>query len=373
VSRLKLDIEKELPAFRLRVRLEVAEEVLVLFGPSGAGKSMTLQSIAGLITPDSGEITLDGTVFFRRQRSGPNVTLPPRRRGVGYLFQDYALFPHLTALGNVAFGLGRGKQARSQADEFLQRMRLSHLADRYPEQMSGGQQQRVALARALACRPRILLLDEPFSALDAPLRDRLRADIRRFQREEGLVVLCVTHNLEDAFALGDRLAVMRDGEVEQVGLVEEVFGRPSNLHAAEVLGVRNVFRARVAAASAVGLRLDWDGFRLSAPPQRASAGDVVSVYVRPEDIKILYPDRPVAARLAANQTAGTVVSARVVGGSRRLLVDLENGHEVEVSGPSYVYEALDLRPGTKVRVAMRETGIVLLHEPEAAGPAARLG
>jgi molybdate transport system ATP-binding protein len=363
VSALRIDIEKELPAFRLRVQLVVGQEVLVLFGPSGAGKSMTLQAIAGLVTPDSGEIMLDDIVFFRRQRPGsPNTFLPTRRRRVGYLFQQYALFPHLTALDNVAYAMGRNREARRRAAELLQTMRLVHLSDRYPEQMSGGQQQRVALARALASEPRILLLDEPFSALDASLRDRLRTDIRRVQCEAGLVVICVTHNLEDAFALGDRLAVMRDGEVEQVGLVEEVFSRPSNLQAAEVLGVRNVFHAGVIQATSLRVLLDWDGLTITAPPQPASPGQVVPVYVRPEDVKILYPERPLSEGLAANQAAGIVVAVRVAGGIRSLLVDLENGHQVEIRGPTYVYEGLDLRPGREVRVALREAGVSLLHE-----------
>jgi molybdate transport system ATP-binding protein len=360
---LRLDISKKLKNFALEIRLQVEEEILVLFGPSGAGKTSTLRAVAGLLTPDSGEILYDGQVFFRRHRAGSAVDLPPRRRGIGYLFQEYALFPHLDAVGNVAYGLGRGAEARQTALGLLERMRLQHLADRYPAEMSGGQQQRVALARAVARRPRILLLDEPFSALDMTLRERLRRDIRALQQELHLVVLCVTHNLEDAVALGDRLAVIQDGEVKQVGLVEDVFNRPSSLQAAEAVGVRNLFRARVTSAGADHVRLDWDGLALMAPAQPAAPGTLVPVYVRPEDIKILYPDRPLGPSLAVNQMDALVQTVSVNGGVRTLRLSLSNGHEVEVRGPAYVYEELDLKPGLRVQLSFREEGILVLHEP----------
>ncbi|HHH40487.1 MAG TPA: ATP-binding cassette domain-containing protein, partial [Chloroflexi bacterium] len=169
-TRLVADIEKQLEHFRLALRLEVGTEVLVLFGPSGAGKTTVLNAIAGLVTPDAGEITLDGRPFFRRHRPGPAVNLPARKRRIGYVFQQYALFPHLTALENVAYPLRRRRDGPQQAMALLKKMGIAHLAHRYPHEMSGGQQQRVAIARALAADPQVLLLDEPFSALDAALR-----------------------------------------------------------------------------------------------------------------------------------------------------------------------------------------------------------
>src|SRR4051794_23471607 len=165
---LKIDVEKQLATFNLRVQMEVGAEILVLFGPSGAGKTQTLNAVAGLTTPDSGEITLGGDAFFRSGQNGSAFNLPPRKRRVGYVFQQYALFPHLTAVENVAYALWRRPGARARAEALLERMHLAGMSQRYPHELSGGQQQRVAIARALAMKPRVLLLDEPFSALDGP-------------------------------------------------------------------------------------------------------------------------------------------------------------------------------------------------------------
>ena len=180
-------------------------------------------------------------------------------------------------------------------------MHLAHLADRYPAELSGGQQQRVAIARALAADPQVLLLDEPFSALDAGVREHLQRDLAALQAELRLAVIYVTHRLEDAFAMGHTLAVMGEGQVAQVGPIEEVFRRPVNAGVAEIMGVRNLFRAKVISAGPEGLMLDWAGLRLEAPPQAASAGAILTSYIRPEEIKVLYPDRPLTGAVAHNQ------------------------------------------------------------------------
>ncbi|HET6854711.1 MAG TPA: ABC transporter ATP-binding protein [Pyrinomonadaceae bacterium] len=216
---LKVNIEKRLASFNLSVQIEVGAEILVLFGPSGAGKTQTLNAIAGLTTPDAGEITLDGTVFFRSPETAgkqPSINLPARKRRVGYVFQQYALFPHLSALDNVSYALWRQPRARQRAEALLDRMRLAELANRYPHELSGGQQQRVAIARALAMEPRVLLLDEPFSALDSEIRTQLHQDLLRLQAEAELIVVYVTHNLEDAYTVGHRLAVVRNGRIERL-------------------------------------------------------------------------------------------------------------------------------------------------------------
>lgn len=236
--RLKVNIEKRLSTFNLCVQIEVGAEILVLFGPSGAGKTQTLNAIAGLMTPDAGEITLDGAVFFHS--SGPaskaqTLNLPARKRRVGYVFQQYALFPHLTALENVSYALWRQPQARERAEALLDRMRLAELANRYPHELSGGQQQRVAIARALAMEPRVLLMDEPFSALDTEIRKQLHQDLLKLQGEAELIVIYVTHNLEDAFTVGHRLAVVRDGRIERIGTPSDVYEHPTNSLIMEVL------------------------------------------------------------------------------------------------------------------------------------------
>ena len=246
--RLKVNIEKRLATFHLHVRMEVGAEILVLFGPSGAGKTQTLNAIAGLATPNSGEIMLDGTLFFRSSGETHNgaraFNLPARRRRVGYVFQQYALFPHLTALENVAFALWRQPSARERARELLERMRLAELASRYPHELSGGQQQRVSIARALAMNPRVLLMDEPFSALDSAIRKQLHQDLVALQREAGLIVIYVTHNLADAFAVGHRLAIVSEGRIEQIGAPREVYRSPASPVVAEVLGIPTMDQAR---------------------------------------------------------------------------------------------------------------------------------
>ncbi|HSN78220.1 MAG TPA: ABC transporter ATP-binding protein, partial [Anaerolineae bacterium] len=233
-ARLTVDVEKRLAGLDLHVQLTVDSETLVLFGPSGAGKTTTLNIIAGLTAPDAGVISLDGHVLVNKSRPGAVEHLPARRRRIGYVFQQYALFPHLTALENVAYPLHVGRWTRrdpgvlQQAQALLARMHLEHLGQRYPHELSGGQQQRVAIARALGAEPRVLLLDEPFAALDAAVRERLQLDLAALQAEQNLAVIYVTHRLEDAFAIGHRLAILAEGQVQQIGRIDEVFRQPAN-------------------------------------------------------------------------------------------------------------------------------------------------
>ncbi len=346
--------------FSLHVRLEVGAEILVLFGPSGSGKTTTLHAIAGLITPERGRVVLDGRVLFNRESARQTVNLPTRARGVGYVFQQYALFPHLTALENVAYPV-RGPDRQARAAALLARLSLEHLADRYPQELSGGQQQRVAIARALAAEPRVLLLDEPFSALDLATRQRLQRDLLTLQGELGLIVIYVTHRLEDAFAVGQRLAVMHDGVLEQVGPIEDVFRYPANARVAGIMGITNLFRAEVSAADAGGVTLDWDGLRLTAPPQAVAPGSVVTAYIRPEDVKIIYPDRPLMTAVQHNQVIGRITASSFYPGARRLLLALPNGHAIEVSHPRYTYTPLNLQVGQQVQLALRKEALVLLR------------
>ncbi len=427
-TRLCVDIEKQWPGFHLSVRLEVGAEITVLFGPSGAGKSTTLSAIAGLVTPDAGEISLDGRVLFRKvahatrdattderviARSvvydeaissdvgdcfGPNdgprndvagailrtsheaatINVPARERRIGFVFQNYALFPHLTALENVAYPLHVGnfpwsrRAENGRAVALLERMHLAHLAGRYPHELSGGQQQRVAIARALAADPQVLLLDEPFSALDTAVRERLQRDLCDLQAELGLVVVYVTHRLEDAFALGHRLAIIRDGRVAQVGPIAEVFRRPADYDVAEIMGIRNLFRAKVIGAGPGHTLLDWGGLHLEAPPlptnaesdEVIGAGEAITAYIRPEDIKVLYPDRPVMGAVAHNRSTGRITESREGAGYRLLRVALPNGHEVEVRFPAYTYVPLSLLAGDTIQLSLRKEGLILLPPPK---------
>lgn len=359
-ARLTVDVELHRGPFQLRINFQAGPEILILFGPSGAGKTTLLNIIAGLVKPDAGEIAYDGKIFFRKHRPGMNISLPARKRHIGYVFQDYALFPHLTTLENVTYPLWRQGNASLHASILLKKLGIEHLNNRYPHELSGGQKQRVAIARALAPGPQLLLLDEPFSALDLSLRERLQNDLYDLQRESGLSVICVTHNLEDAFALGDRLAVIQDGRLEQIGPVEEVFHKPVNHRVADTMGIQNLFQARVVDSRPNGIVLDWDGLHFEAPFQPVSVGEIVTAYIRAEDIKVLYPDMQLNKAVSHNQVAGKIVSRESRSNSHSLRIHLTNGHEIQVRFPLYSYSSLSLTPGNDVRLSLRRDKLVIL-------------
>ncbi|WP_299815739.1 ABC transporter ATP-binding protein [uncultured Roseibium sp.] len=220
-----------------RLNLDITRgELIALLGPSGCGKTTTMRAITGLMRPAAGRITLDGA----------DITyLPANKRQVGLVFQSYALFPHLNVFENVAFGLRLkklgGKALETKVDGGLDLVGLSHLADRKPAELSGGQQQRVALARSLVMDPKVLLLDEPLSNLDARLRLEMRTELQRVQRESGVTMVFVTHDQSEALALADRIVVMKDGYIEQLGTPEDVYDRPSTRFVADFVGFENIF------------------------------------------------------------------------------------------------------------------------------------
>ena len=261
------------------VDLDVAAgEFLTLLGPSGCGKSTLLRIIAGLVEPDRGRVRLDGEEV---------QDLPAHRRRTAMVFQSYALFPHMTVERNTAFGLvmrglDRG-EIRRRVAETLALVELQGLAGRYPRELSGGQQQRVALARALVTEPRVLLLDEPLSNLDAKLRDRLRIELRALQRRLALTAIFVTHDQAEAMALSDRIAVMSGGRVVELGTPEEIYSRPQSRFAAEFVGIANLLPGTLGndgrqhfVATALG--------RFAVSPPAPLAGPEASVCLRPEDI-----------------------------------------------------------------------------------------
>lgn len=367
---LTVDFIKRLGRTTMEMRFTVEAEILVLFGPSGAGKTQTLHAVAGLSTPDSGQIRFNDTIFFQRMPGKPVVNLPARKRRIGYVFQQYALFPHMSALENVAFPLGRRRDARDHAMDLLERMHLAHLAHRMPHELSGGQQQRIAIARALATEPHILLLDESFSALDRPVRERLHEEIRMVQAERRLVVLYVTHNLDDAFAVGHRLAVVRDGRIEQIGRIDDVFTRPANRHVLDILGIPNAMSARVTETGPSGSLLDWDGIFLEAPPINVPSGAEITAYIRPEDIRLVYPDRSLSRMVIHNHLEGIVVERRLERHMYRLRVALPDGRLIEVMYPSSLYATMNPMPGERVRLALRKESIVVIAPRERVLPPA---
>lgn len=236
---LRVDIKKTLPGFKLNIKLTCDHEIVGVLGASGAGKSMLLSCIAGLVKPDEGTIILNDKVFFD---SSKKINLPPRDRKVGFIFQNYALFPHLTISENIGFGLGEldKDEKDSKVVQLMERFHLTEMGARYPSQISGGQQQRVALARGMAYDPEILLLDEPFSALDDYLRTHMMKETLEYLKEFQGSTLCVTHNMEEAYRLCEKIAVIKTGSLETFGQKEEIFQTPTSLETAKITGCKNL-------------------------------------------------------------------------------------------------------------------------------------
>jgi iron(III) transport system ATP-binding protein len=266
------------------------KEFLTLLGPSGCGKTTTLMSIAGFQRPDEGTISCGDRIFF--DRAG-KVDLAAEDRNLGMVFQSYAIWPHLTVFGNVAFPLKirrmKRDAVRRRVLDTLELVEMAGYAGRYPHELSGGQQQRVALARALVYSPAVLLLDEPFSNLDAKLRERARAWLKHLQGELGLTTLFVTHDQDEALSLSDRIVVMNAGEVLQIGGPEDIYHRPRTRFVAEFLGHCNILDARTIAATSAGsteLVLRANGKRITVSGEDLAASDPVQLAVRPEAIEL---------------------------------------------------------------------------------------
>jgi putative spermidine/putrescine transport system ATP-binding protein len=256
-------------------------EFVSFLGPSGCGKTTTLRMIAGFERPTSGSITIDGVEVTNRA---------PNQRNVGMVFQSYALFPNMTVAGNVGFGLKVRKRPKAEIDkrvsELLELIGLPDRGDRYPYQLSGGQQQRVALARALAIEPQVLLLDEPLSALDAKIRIVLRKEIRDIQRSLGITTVYVTHDQEEALSLSDRVVVMSQGRIEQIGTPFEIYNFPSTAFVASFVGTLNLVEARVIDAGSGRLSLSGQEIRTAKAITNAGAGALVTLAVRPEGMDL---------------------------------------------------------------------------------------
>jgi iron(III) transport system ATP-binding protein len=281
-----------------RVEFTVRDgEFFTLLGPSGCGKSTTLMSIAGFQSPDEGRIAIGDTPLFDAARK---LSVAAERRNLGIVFQSYAVWPHMTVFQNLAFPLKvrklKKQEIRRRVHETLELVELSPFAERYPHQLSGGQQQRVALARALVYSPSVLLLDEPFSNLDAKLRERARTWLKDLQRRLGLTTLFVTHDQDEALSMSDRVLVMRDGHVLQVGSPEDVYRRPADRFVAEFVGQCNLISGRVASTDGGTVVLDVDGgsHRLTLRPDRTPTLDSqVTVVIRPEAVSLESPDSKV--------------------------------------------------------------------------------
>ncbi len=301
-------------------------EIFALLGPSGCGKTTTLRLIAGFEVPDAGSVIIRGEVM-----TGPGHCRFPEERGVGIVFQDYALFPHLTVAENVAFGLRRlDRAARSRrVGQILDLVGLEAFADRYPHELSGGQQQRVAVARALAPAPALILLDEPFSNLDADLRAQMREEVEKILRNTGTTAVFVTHDQEEAFTLADRVGVLDQGRLEQIETPENIYHHPATRFVAEFVGAADFLPGVVTAAGIVtelGAFANTDGHEV---------GERVEVMIRPDDVTFV--PRP------AGQS--TIVARYFRGSENLYCIRLPSGHRVHSSQPSSIF----FPPGTKVQ------------------------
>ena len=311
-------------------------EFLTLLGPSGSGKTTTLMMLAGFESPTAGEILLDGR---------PITRTPPHKRNFGMVFQNYALFPHLTVRANVAFGLkmrGVGKaEIERRVAEVLRLVRLTEHAAKHPAQLSGGQQQRVAIARAIVTEPALVLMDEPLSNLDAALRLAMRGEIRRIHQDFGLTTVYVTHDQEEALSLADRLVVLHDGRVSQIGTPAELYEHPADPHVAAFMGYRNLLPLTVTSADAATVLAEGDGLRIVGTPaaEPPHPGDQALVAIRPEDLHVA----------AEGETSVGEATAEIVEYHGRVLhveAATSEGRRLHLKAHEPV------RPGDRLRVAV---------------------
>jgi ABC-type Fe3+/spermidine/putrescine transport system ATPase subunit len=300
------------------INLECAEgEFVTLLGPSGCGKTTTLRMIAGLIEPTAGRVYFDDQDM---------TNLPPNARNIGFVFQSPALFPHMSVADNIGFGLsvkGRSKtEIKDRVAEMLKLVDLVNYGDRLPRQLSGGQQQRVALARVLATDPRVLLFDEPLSALDRNLRETLKYNILELQRRTGKTAIYVTHDQSEAFAISDRIAVMNHGLVDQIGTQTEIYLHPQSDFVAEFIGANNRLEGQITALGGEVTTVQTSSLAVQCPTRVGlKIGDAVVAYVRPEDIKVLNNGDRSAYR---NVVEGTVEQIIFEGATAQLRVEVGN-------------------------------------------------
>lgn len=332
-----------------------AGTIVVLFGPSGSGKTTLVRSIAGLERPDEGAIQFDGETWFDTSSS---IFIEPQHRRVGYVFQEAALFPHLTVRANVRYGLNsRDVSATAWAGELVEMLDLGDLVDRYPRQLSGGQAQRVALARALVPNPRLLLLDEPFAALDTPARAGLRRLLRASVERLGIAAVLVTHDRTEAIALGDLMAVLAEGRVRQVGPVLDVFRRPADLVVARSVGVESVVPAHILSAEngLVELRVGQATLQAVDVELEHNTREVFAC-IRAEDVTL---ERTAAPNVSArNHLPGRILSLESEGPLERVMLDC--GFTLAALVTRQARENMSLSEGETVVAAVKATSVHLV-------------
>jgi molybdate transport system ATP-binding protein len=363
-AEMTVDIAKTFSGgFRTEARLTVPlgpSTVLILFGPSGSGKTTILRCLAGLERPDRGRIRFISRTWFDAEQK---IDVPPQERAVGYMPQEYALFPTYSVAGNIGFGLGDLKvgEKRRRIAEVSSLVRLQGLEQLTPRQLSGGQQQRVALARAIAPRPRLLLLDEPLSALDAPTRMQLRGELRHLLKQLAIPSVVVTHDWAEALALGDRMAVISEGQVLQEGAPQEVFNRPMNAEVVRIVGIETALAGRVIESCEGLATVEVRGVTLHALAAEAAGADVF-VCIRGEDIVLEKGETGTTS--ARNRLKGRVTEVAALGALTRVGVDC--GFPLSAVVTRAAVEDLQLRPGVEIAASIKAGAVHLVPRRDAA-------
>ena len=352
---LEMVISHRVGDFALEAELVAPRGPLVIIGPSGAGKTLTLRAIAGIISPRSGRIVLNGRVLFD---GGARLSLPSQARRVGYVPQEYALFPHLTVEGNISFGLRglAGGEKRRRVDELVALTGLSPQRKLRPRELSGGQRQRGALARALAVSPDVLLLDEPFAALDVPTRQTLMDDLQRLLAQTNTAAIMVTHDRNEALRLAEYVAVLIGGRIRQAGTPAEVFGSPSDEEVAAFVGVETIAAGRVRELDDGVPVVDVAGHSIEGGSGVAQ-GDEVLVCLRPEDVTISLSAQASSAR---NHLPARVV--RVLPSGPYVRVELEAGFLLVALVTRRAQEELALATGTEVVATFKAAAVHLIRK-----------
>jgi molybdate transport system ATP-binding protein len=362
-AKIKKRLGQGVEEFTLDVEFEVGQGFTILFGASGSGKSTTLRAIAGILTPDAGRIAVDGQIFFDSEQQ---INLPIRKRGVGYVFQNLALFPHLTARANIEFGMKDLPKAERQtrASDMMSALHITHTANRKPKEISGGEAQRVALARALSCAPKILLLDEPLSAIDEATKTGIIQDLKTINRDLRLPILYVTHSRDEALTLGERVMVTEGGRLVTSGEPLDVFGSPIVKSVARLTGVENIFTGVVIDKNEAGgtmqveVKDDHGDCRIDIPLAAASRNERLTIAIPANDI--LLATKRIEAVSARNLLRGQIQA--IADRDNRAVVAVKSGVLWKVNLTHQAVKELHLAPQQEVWLAFKTHSCYVLDE-----------
>jgi len=342
--------------FRLDAEFKCGNEMIVLFGPSGAGKTLTLECIAGLEVPDKGYINVNGITYFDSEK---RINISPQKRNVGYLFQNYALFPHLTVEENILFGLPYENNKKEQMQEMRDVFEIHGLEKRYPSQLSGGQRQRVALARALITRPKVLLLDEPFSSLDHIVRMRLRRDLKKIREIIKIPTILITHNPVEAYTMADTIIVYKHGGIEQIASPKEIFSKPINENVAKLVGMNNIFKGKILDITNDKVMIQSHKKIIAPGMEGLQIGEEVTWCIRPDHVMVLREDRSLRKAVAENIFSGKITEIVSKGATYLLFIDGDFNLEIEM--PAHAFERLCLEAGRTIKVSLKKSAIHIIR------------